>query len=175
MKVTKSQMISLAVLGVAVGAFILDRYFGESTAPHPQLPTLEHGAAVPVAFSTPAVPSPIVSSSDLVDRLAALKAGQNENSLLRDAFAVPAGFGARIDEDQISINARTARFQAEHRLKAIIHSDGNSQAVVDTSLIKVGQSLDGFQLRSVHQLRAVFVDGDIKTELRIEQPDGTTH
>jgi hypothetical protein len=169
MKVTKSQKIYSAVLGLGVCALLYDRCFNDPKVAPRAVPVnaslvLDHPE---MQVNTPeAVVS--VAENDIVSRLQRLQANLPAFPRMRDAFTPSPAWIANTDKEEAGPSERAIKFQGAHRLRAILDMRGQKQAIVDDSLVKVGQSLDGFELTSVDNLHAIFVDRDTQAVLTLE-------
>ncbi|MBV8781641.1 MAG: hypothetical protein JO353_09605 [Phycisphaerae bacterium] len=63
-------------------------------------------------------------------------------------------------------------FTRAHRLTAVVNAGGTSHAMVDGQICSVGQSIDGFTLRSISATRAIFQKGAdcVSLELQGQMP-----
>ena len=175
MKLTKSHKIYLSILGVGVCALVLDRSLGTS-APVGGPPSIAGRVQSPgnEPFRTEGgARAAAVSDSDksISARLARLQFVAGSSGVLRDAFVPTSAWIGSDQREQPDRNAaaeRVLKFQNSHILKGIVESNGGGQALVDNKLILVGQSIDGFHLTSVGQMRAIFSDGNIRAVLRLD-------
>jgi len=174
MKVTKSQKISMGVLGVAVMAFIVDRtFFSPGTAGAAPTPAADvtdatapvASALVPASATSGAGSEIRLPNEELIsDRLKAI--GGVDLNGVRDAFAPPRQWVAA--QHPVAVRQErnpAAEFTAAHRLNAVMASRGGGEAIVDGQLLHVGQRLGEFQLVAIDRQSAVFVAGNLKATL----------
>lgn len=111
---------------------------------------------------------------------------ESPNNLpLRDAFVMSDGMQRHYQsmnkeqlKEQQSEEERLAEqreqmlkaFRENHRLKATSTAGGETLAVIDDSVLRVGDRLDGFTLVEVDHYRAIFAEGDQKVELSLPIP-----
>lgn len=150
-------------MGVALCALILDRAFDNSPSRARATEMPDNTGAKPAESIHGAVTDSAAFGDDLGTRLRKLQSGLNGFPKIRDAFAPSPAWIASADDSGPAERATT--FQNLHRLRAIIESKGSSQAIVDDSLMTVGQTLDGFRLISVGHSRAIFSDHDVSVTL----------
>jgi hypothetical protein len=186
MKLTRSQKISMGVLGVAVLAFIGDRiFFQPNEAGAAQVPQQQqHEQAAPadaakadspgatsVAAASPAAgPSEQLISEKLksmrgVDVTRVRDALQPSQKWV-DAQRPPAAVAARPERNPVN------EFVAAHRLSAVIASrtgDGGD-AIVDGQPIRVGQRVGDWRLIGVTTRSATFLSGTGSLRATLQLP-----
>lgn len=169
MKNTKRRNLALAVLGLALTAFVVDRLWpAESEAP---------GTIAQAQAASPVKPSSLVTltldkapdmpcrpESLLACRLEEMtRAGRGE---FRDIFQpsiqwVPpkAGPSAKVEPDVVESDPLQV-FQSRHKLSAVLVNSGGGAAVISNTLMRVGQSLDGFRLHEIRRNAVTFTTPD---------------
>lgn len=173
----RKKLIYTGVIGLALAGVLIDRLSsgvtsGVSTAvavsPAPiagNASPVSEGLASLVSIRPTPFPTP-VAQVGLLD-------GQE-----RDPFAISAAALAQLRPP--NANGRTPEtgaldqvtrdsFDESHRLEAILHAAGETVAVVDGVLVRVGQSLDGCQLTEVEPRTAVFDCGDGAITLDLDE------
>jgi hypothetical protein len=169
MKLTKSQKVFSAILGVALCALILDRAFDNSPPRARAAEMSDNLAATGSGSIQGAVTDNAPFGDDLGVRLRQVQSGLSGFPKVRDAFnPSPAWI---VSAEDSGPTQRAITFQNSHRLRAIIESTGPAQAIVDDSLITVGQSLDGFRLVSITRSQATFSDHEVSVTLNL--PNGS--
>ena len=175
MPITKSQKIALGFLGVAVVALVADRMTGKA-APSAQPPAASAfvEASTPVLLESTAKSDVVAATSadTLAGRLALLDQGRPHTAAVRDAFKPSAKWLAELSVAPTPALRSQVQFVATHHIKAIIEAGVHSAVEIDGSLIRVGQTIDGFQLDSVNHLSAEFSQGPAKVKLHILQDPG---
>jgi hypothetical protein len=172
MKLSKSKLISLAALGLAVAALLVDRLaLGPDGAPPKSAEAAT--AARPAATSTPsatpasaaAPAAPGAAPVRLADRLKALAAAPNLDPLhARDAFMPPESWLAQSRAPETAASAPAAdpaeKFIREHKLTSVLMAGDGGIAMVNSKALRVGQEVDGFKLVRLEPGSAVFRGGD---------------
>jgi len=174
MKITKSQKIWLSLLGVAVVGLGANELMGTSSTVANTM--AEVGPIIAAATVTADAPaSPVVSVKS--DKSLAAFDGRVAGGLRsipgcagssRDVFTPSTAWIAPKPVAPVDLPAvRATAFQHAHTLKAILCSGSAGNVMIDSRLIAVGQTLDGFKLVSVTASRATFAQGDSKVSLML--------
>lgn len=190
MKVTKQQKIASGILAAAVLAFVVDRVaFSDGPATASAVPA----ATVLTGTATPSVRSAAVSKGSdvtgvgltaaMARRLSVVAGNEGiEQGSCADGFCPPAewfapsadaaGVGQRV---RITTAAdRAAAFKATHKLTAVLRTDrrpNEGLAVIQGRPMRIGQTMDGFTLTSVHDRSAVLADSrGLTVELELPRP-----
>ena len=105
-------------------------------------------------------------------RLITGSSGDDDFSRTRDAFVPGPGWGATPSAvgavpDNHARQAAEA-FQSRHVLEAVLVSGDKRYAVIGGQTLSIGQTLDGYRLRAVHERSAVFEGRGIRVELGIK-------
>jgi hypothetical protein len=172
MKLSKERRVYGAVLGVAGGAWLIQRVF---FAGGPAMATASEIAAAELAIpaSQPVSAAPGLS---LAKRLEALRTGaplEDDN-----AFAMPESWGP-VKIEPVSVAPEKVfdpdAFRREHQLTTILRSSRgqNTAAVNGGALMRAGAIVDGAVLREVTANSAIFERDGITVELRIHPPSST--
>jgi hypothetical protein len=170
MKFTKSQKIYSGVLGVGICAFLYDRCCNGPKAP---LTPVAVNASISTDRLDPVALSSCATSTDANDvpgRLRLLQKALPAFPQVRDAFVPSSAWIVSGCKQEIGPSEKVATFQKTHRLRAILDMSGRGQAIVNNELLTVGQSMDGFMLTSVGNLKAIFRDGDTTVILTLPTP-----
>jgi len=108
--------------------------------------------------------------------------------LKRDAFGLSAGMRevyqrktAVVDQGRQSAKQRKAEqardaadaFATSHRLEGTLLHPTDTRAVVDGRLLRIGDQLDGFELRRIERYRALFSKDGKDFELKLPNPLNT--
>jgi len=173
MKITKSQKIWFSLLGAAVVALGVNELSGTSSTVANTM--AEVGPLIAAATGTaeaPASPAAAIKSDKalaafdghVASGLRNIKNGAAVSS--RDVFAPSPSWIAVKPPAAVDAPAvRAATFQRAHTLKAILRCGSAGDVMIDSRLISVGQSLDGFTLVSVTASRANFASDGLKVSL----------
>ncbi|HYE20634.1 MAG TPA: hypothetical protein VEA69_19455 [Tepidisphaeraceae bacterium] len=180
MKVTKERKILGGLLAAGLLALIVDRASGggatadmqtEATTVTPVMApaAAKSPAAVP---ATPAVATPASKPSlaSRIDQLAKSDlAGGPALASYRDPFLVGRLWSGSGADDADAGVGKPARFERDHRLTAVIVAGRRSSAMVNGSLVRVGQSVGGHTLVAVTHDMAVLDRGDSRVVLKLER------
>ena len=168
MKVTKQQKVLGGVLVLGMVALAMDRFVFSTATPDPSTSDVAKSeyAVAPGAASPGAKPQPSAgpaqgSQISLAQRLRTAGQGLSDNST-RDAFALPASW---VVQGPAAPTERLAeKFRQAHRLNGVLASGEHTYAMVDSTIVVLGQSLDGFKLTNISHRTAVFErDGERAT------------
>jgi hypothetical protein len=187
MALTKERKMILVVLGLAVGAFLVDRLVLDSGFSEPAQAQASEAVAISqapiLAGRTPAA-EPVAPQADpavaaqvaLADRLAQLQDSKGFTlTKINDAFARPGGLAPPADlpndRPEPSAAASAAEtFQKTHRLMAVVASERGHMAIINGRTVRVGQSLDGFELLSVEQRSVLLGKDSVRVQLKLDPP-----
>ena len=172
MSLTKRQKMLSAVFLLGIVGLVADRTIlrpqggpqAASADSGPQAPTVALGSPSLPASSSAGSPSDRVPGAeavparpDLAERLNDLLvggvAGPNE---MRNPFSLPVAWSDTAPRSGERTSDAVQEFVRGHQLKALVMQGGQSCAQVDDSFLVPGESLDGFELVSLDQRRAVF-------------------
>jgi hypothetical protein len=168
MKLTRSQKISMGVLGVAVLAFIGDRIFfepNEAGAAQLAQPAPADAAKPDSTAAAPALAPPATGPSELLisEKLKSIRGvdvtrvrdALQPSQKWVDAQRPPAVVAARQERNLV------AEFVAAHRLSAVMASPTGQggDAIVDGQPIRVGQRVGDWRLIGVTTRSATFLSG----------------
>ncbi len=76
----------------------------------------------------------------------------------------------KIQSEQERLRQEISNFQSAHKLRGTTLQEGLSWAIVDDSVVRLGEKIDGFELKSVERYRAQFVRGDATVILSLPFP-----
>ncbi|MHC4518138.1 MAG: hypothetical protein ACYTAS_06090 [Planctomycetota bacterium] len=163
------QKAGVAVLAVGIAALAIDRVFVLPKS----APASEPGAFVD-SYTAPAPEgetAPAASRAQTVARR--LDAAWSDKNLRleapRNLFALPESW----DRNSASGNAArprrtaTASFAAAHTLEAIIIDAEGQRALIDDRLVRLGESLDGYELVGVNKESVIFERDGERIEFRL--------
>jgi hypothetical protein len=188
MKLSKSRIVLLAMLGLAVAAFLVDRLVSGAAGPtkaagsSEAAPTKAAGAAAagpasaaaaPVAKpAETAEPSRTPSTTSVADRLKALASRMPnlKGAAARDALALPSSWVVTVkapDDPIPPATDPTGRFLQDHRLTAVLIADNGGLAIVNGKPIRAGEEIDGFRLIRLAPGFAVFQFGADGIEVKL--------
>lgn len=171
MTVTTSRKVYLSVLGIALCALVADRCLSKSATPTAAQasapPAWAASAPSVTAAERPGIAPTALSVDTLAARLQALQAATGQQPI-RDAFAPSPAWLATPRSGPSVTSQRILNFRGSHKLSAIIQTAGAGEALIDNSLMVVGQFLDGFKLIAVNQRGAVFSDGQSSFYLHLD-------
>ncbi len=153
-------------LVVAVAALVFDQLRGSGPARAgavaiPPIVPLAHTAA-----DEPPVPAAAPSTTDLAHRLRALFPATDPLADLRDVFSPPADWS---NGRATSAYPTAESFAAAHRLSVVLlPGDAPPAAVIGGRLVRLGQTVDGYQLTFVgpRSARVTGVGGDVDLRMR---------
>ena len=156
MALTKKQKVLVAVLGVGLGALVLDR-----TLLRPQ--GGPRGASAETADGDRTTGSPRDNlpaeepeKAGVAQRLNELWPSRELNIAgARDPFSLPASWADGDDEGARRPKA-AAEFLNVHRLTAVVIDGHRSRAFIDDHFASIGDEIDGFELVEVEARSAVF-------------------
>jgi hypothetical protein len=194
---TKKQISMIAVLGMSVIGFLVDKVLLDSAspetagaaAPAPRPPS----TAVPPAEPAPAaarvasdrapaagpaklagapqLPAHGAAHTPLAERLEALTLPDGEPTDIREAFVPSAAWLASFEEAKPS-GAReppdsTADFARRHKLTSVLRRGNVGSAIVDGKVVEIGEQLDGYRLTGLTADSAVFRSPRHPKEVRL--------
>jgi hypothetical protein len=181
MQLTKQQKIVGAVLALAIGAFLVDRFvIGHESDAAPAV-SARQPAARRLSQQTKPLAAQAAAAAPLPGNVATLAARLQDTAraqklnleTVRDAFRPPAAWvGTSRPATVDDLQAAAAEFQ-KRKLTAIMRQSGGGVAIINEKAVSVGQSLDGFRLVAVKDRSAVLRRGNHKVELRLVE-DGTS-
>lgn len=168
MRITSKQKIYAAAVGLALAALAFDAVrSGPAAAPAAQPDPPSPPAGGPsggAAVATADVPS-AAPAATFAARLLGFLDGNGGLPEARDAFRPSALWDVAVPpDDQVSPRA----FAVAHVLTAVIGRPGEGKALVDGTLLGLGDELDGFKLVGVSRTSAVFSRGGRTAELRTD-------
>lgn len=181
MQLTTQQKIVAGVLGLAVVAFVVDRWViggddeiavtsdnrasrtARRTPPRPATAATVQASNADVSFG---------AVTSLTQRLEAVaRAHRLDLEKIPDAFVPPAAWvgnqRAAVVEDHATDSAR--EFLNRHRLTAVMKQQGGGVAIIEGKTVAVGQSIGGFRLVVVKDKSAVLRRGSQRVELRLPE------
>lgn len=179
MKLTRERKIYLIAGGAALLALGVDQVLfagpgEEAPAPETALVPRESAAAAMSSPQVAAFIAPFEAREDaaVAERLrrVASAASVDPDGSTRDAFAVPESWMATKETPQGSEVAtrRDKGFEASHQLDAVLPNAPMPCGMVDGTPVLVGQQVDGHTLEAVRERSVVFVKGDARFELHLD-------
>ncbi len=170
MKLSKKYTAYATILGLAVTAYGIDcAFFGPKPAE-----AVAVAADEPVGVSAsdtvaPAAEPHIAPAPGVADQLRTLSGNGNiELPKLRNAFSPSSKWIAEKQPEAALPREQFAEsFRHAHRVVAIMTDKKGARAIVDDRLLRVGQSIDGFQLTSVDHRSACFSGHGVQVILSV--------
>lgn len=162
---TQTKIIYGTILGLAAAAFAVDRFV---IGTDEQNATSENAIAHAADKSAAASGATKTVAARLQDAVVAA-------ATPRDAFSLPAKWMSEA-KAATSAPARdlAADFHQHHKLNAVLRGEEGGVAIIDGKALRVGQTIDGFTVRSIGQ-RAVSLAGEGTTvEVRLARPLAAT-
>jgi len=159
----------VAVLIIAGVALVADRvFFGDS-----ETAGLQAADASTLAVNRDGGSAAPAVQRSATSSLAELLAGRRESAgEAFDAFDARRVFSDGV-EAEIEVVGDSLMpveaFLASHKLRSVIVGDGTSGAVrVGRRTLRLGDELDGYRLDEIRPRMAIFVAGDVRAELRLD-------
>ena len=186
MVLTKRQKVMVAVVGLGVGALLIDRVLlddGQGGPQQAQAAAPSHvQRTVPIA---PSVPSgTVLLDNSLASRLDSVREMLDlDLGATKDAFCPSDVWMAELRPDvaeikpvqaEVSHERKGIDFGRSHQLKAVVASGANGGAFIDDKYVRMGQLIDGFRLVKVGYRTAVLeADGvQVELKLKVDPKDG---
>ena len=178
MKLTKKQKGYVAVLVVALAAFLADRVFllPPATTSDADADAVDNPADLlikPAGGVAQAAPAPARSPYrvDLLAERLTVAASEHRLDLsnVRDAFVPSVAWisGPKIVIHDSAAEAAAA-FRDKHKLTAILVGSNGSTAIINGKSVTVGQRLGGFTLKSIDNRSTTFAAGQNQVELVLD-------
>lgn len=103
-------------------------------------------------------------------------AAGDAHGLRHDPFAWPAAARAPAPAPPAATASAAPVSEAlwRPRLRAVIVAAGRSMALVDGSVVAIGEQLDGYRLIRVEERSATFVKNGLRVELKMDGGDAAT-
>jgi hypothetical protein len=183
MTLTRKHKLYVGLVGLALAAFLVDRFVLSESGPAPAAasvrpPTVPAAiiAGAPAPGDAKAAPEAAAPRPSVAARLAALEeVVRFEPDLLRDAFVPPASWLPATPEPKVIAEAPPEekavddRFGETHRLSSLMLAADGGIAIVNGKAVRVGGTLDGYTLTAVQPGSAVFERDGRTVELRLRQ------
>jgi hypothetical protein len=178
---TKKQISMIAVLGMSVIGFLVDKVLMDSASPKTARAAAPAAARVasdraPAAglvklAGAPQLPAHGAAHTPLAERLEALTLPDGEPTDIREAFVPSAAWLASFEEAKPS-GAReppdsTADFARRHKLTSVLRRGNVGSAIVDGKVVEIGEQLDGYRLTGLTADSAVFRSPRHPKEVRL--------
>jgi hypothetical protein len=168
---TARRKLLIAVVGIGAMALIADRVLprSENTAE-----AAEPSAVVAQPSKAAAISAQLAASTTieppLSDRIRKATEEAPQQLASRDVFRIPVAWAGieRRAEVAIAPPPSVPRFEQTHRLNGLVLADGDSRALVDGTMLSVGQSIDGHRLVGVTKNLAVFESDGSRVILHVE-------
>lgn len=176
MQLSTSHKVYVAILAIAVAAFVGDRLLRDSGSTPPGPAQAKAGPPPGGAVRPPAPPAaPSPGRPSLADRLEALEDDPDlDPTSIRDAFVPADAWLAelKVPEPDTSEPSLAEKFAASHEVTAVLLAGSGGCAVVNGKVVQIGQVLDGFELVGLARERATFQVGQERVELRLRPQEG---
>lgn len=183
----KAVAYGLVLAGAVVGLLIdrLSRSQAEPAAAVAAASNLLVRTPMPASAGRKTIAGPpIASVFDAASRHGAEKSGTRSPASRRNAFNMTAIMRAsfeeappepkaadaeRLSQERERLQQQIAEFRSVHKLMGVTIRGDVSWALVDDRLVRLGETVDGFELSSVEHYRASFVKGE--TRIVLELPE----
>ena len=177
MKVTKQQKVYAGLLVLGLIALVLDRCVFTPASADASDQASDLLIAKPAQSKTESsAPARKATSTAPTGNAVAQKLTQLSESMhlpgaaVRDAFCPAPAWAAdgapKTPGAPKGITAETPNFEQTHTLIGVMLSGSSAAAMVDGTLVRVGQSIDGYRLVSVSKGRAIFRSGEVTATLQ---------
>ena len=180
---TKKQISMIAVLGMSVIGFLVDKVLLDSASPktaRAAAPAVARVASdrAPAAglvklAGASQLPASGATRTPLAERLEALTLPDGEPTAIREAFAPSAAWLASLEEAKPKPSGvqeppdSTADFARQHKLTSVLRRGNVGSAVVDGKVVEIGEQLDGYRLTGLTADSAVFRSPRHSKEVRL--------
>ena len=171
MSVTRQQKILLGLVGIGACALLVDRLVAGSENAAQAIESSPPPVQPAAAGQTHAIHTLSSSvSPSLSERIRKGAEQTPQGAAARDIFRVPPAWsGAETSPTTVAAgSANLPRFEQTHRLNALILAGSHSGALIDSTLVKLGQSIDGYRLVRVAPGMAQLESSGGRAILRIE-------
>ena len=174
MKVTGKHKVYAALLAAGVIALFIDRASTGTSPADAAVAETAQVASAPAAVPAPvAVPETrLASASSLAASLRAMMSGEKMNpEAASDAFVPPRSWAPLVQAAPVppTIKPPVEDFTKTHVLSALVQSSKGGMAVINGSMTKIGQTVDGYKLTSLSQNYAVFQNGANSVKLQMKE------
>lgn len=178
MKISRERKIYAALVGVGLLALAADRMLFAEADPGAGN-TLATAGAVPEELPVSATFLDLTGFLDpgggklapmLSVRLGRLGGANRHADDLRNVFAVPDAWRTEVPSPTAAADEAGGvdDFNVAHRLMGVVPNSKTPCVVVEGMAVLVGQTIDGYQLEEVRQRSAVFVKGEERVELHLD-------
>jgi hypothetical protein len=160
---TNQRKLSIAVLALAGGALLVDKFFLGTSAPES---ARADDAPAQLAAASPSTAS-IAQQATVAKRLERLAP---HGGTINNAFAVPASWrtAATPSAQGPNIDTPAAAFVKEHHVAGLMRGGTDpARAMVNGKLISLGDSIDGGVLVEVNEVGAVFDVGGVRVQIAL--------
>lgn len=175
MKCNKQQKIAFGLLGLAVVAFLGDRFVlgGGSAeelaiAAESSIVGIQTGSSVAPAVASASLPMAVLARRmEEVCAAEGLNPGQSA-----DAFTPPASwFPAQVAEGSgPAVSPRAHEMRQKYKVTAIMRTGrGQGIAVIQGQTFQVGQTFQGFKVQAIRDRAVVLSDGQEQVELELPE------
>jgi hypothetical protein len=187
MKVTRERKILCGVMVAGLLALVIDRATGSGGGDQssPLAEGTDAAVIAPPAAATPPRPTSTLASppatrpaanASLSARIAALARadvpGGSAPTAFRDPFHVPKAWVDNPRPVRNPTPSSAAAFESAHHLTAVVLDGRRSRAVIDGSLLRLGQSVGGHVLVAVTPDLAILECGNSRVALKLERTGG---
>jgi hypothetical protein len=170
MSISKQHRIYIGLIGVALLGLIADRtIFKPSDAVATSMG--EFIIADSDLSEQNATQALLAAKQSLANRLknVANSRGVNPHEV-RDIFASPWTHSSATAPKAAAENSPAYEFMQRHKLTAIMGASGSGYVVIDDKCLRVGQTIDGYLLKSVTDRSAVFERTDVAQQFEYPLP-----
>ena len=160
---TNQRKLSIAVLALAGGALLVDKFFLGTSAPEVARAD-EAPAQIITQSPASASAAPQLTVAKRLERLAP------HGGTINNAFAVPASWRtvAAPTAQGPNIDTPAAAFVKEHHVAGLMRGGTDpARAMVNGKLISIGDSIDGGVLVEVNEVGAVFDVGGVRVQIAL--------
>ena len=182
MRLTRERKIILSVLTVAVLGLLVDRLFLSSPGTGPGVAAADAPAPAPassaVVGTSPTVAvqadAPRSDSTSVAQLLESIRQpGELASADVADAFRPSSAWKSTQGLADIKAPEELPRrtgeeFAREHSLSGVMRSDDGGYAVINGQVVRLGQTVDGFELSAMSDNAVVMASGAVRVVLKLE-------
>lgn len=172
MALNKRQRASMGVLAIGLVALVVDRMFvlPQSAPAGPTAAADDY--TITATSETAAAPPPVSSPAGLTAATKLETAWSDKNLRLdepRDLFSLPPSWPRTQGPERRIVPTVTAEtvFAARHRLEAITMDPQGERALIDDRLLRLGETLEGFELVAIDKESVTFEQGGQRVQLEL--------
>lgn len=182
MKLTKEQRVYVAVLGLAVGGFAIDRLFLSESLSGPAGASAAEGQPIPDAAALVVDPqqraqpgAPADAASNIAERLDSLRDQAAQPDAMAAVLSIPPSWFETPTPPGTTAPAPTPEkpaptIQDKYKLTAVFAAKAGGYATVNKQKLRLGQQIDDLVLIELRGRQAIFERGSEKIILEMEIP-----